>query len=118
MLATLISSEPKRRAKAFCAAGSSFCAGKRSTPCSPSARRITWKSPSESGRDRSTPSIVAPRMRPLGTIWIISRCLSAAGLVVDLGEEHVLPALRRLLDRADLVHELRVFHRVLGHGRP
>src|SRR5262249_58533273 len=54
----------------------SRCLGKHSTPRSPSARRICLKSPSETGWARSTPSILAPNVLPLG--WIFMPLLASS----------------------------------------
>jgi len=44
-------------------------------------------------------------------------CASTAGSAVDVGKKQVLPRLRLHLDRADLVHEVDVFHHVLWRRR-
>src|SRR5215467_2861731 len=49
---------------------SSRCLGKHSTPRSPSARRISLKSPSETGWARSMPSMLAPNVPPLEWIFM------------------------------------------------
>src|SRR5262245_9259279 len=56
-----------KRAKSFVV---SRCAGKHSTPCSPSARSRCLKSASETDWARSIPSILAPNALPLGSILI------------------------------------------------
>ena len=71
-LATLISSSPNMRPKRTSAAVSSCCLGKHSTPCSPSARKICLKSPSETGWFRSTASIRVPSAFPLTSIFMLS----------------------------------------------
>ncbi len=50
---------------------SSDCRGKRSTPCSPSARRMAPNSASPSGCDKSMPSTFAPRVSCVGVISMV-----------------------------------------------
>src|SRR5262249_57796396 len=49
---------------------SSRCLGKHSTPRSPSVRRISLKSPSETGWPRSMPSMLTPNVLPLEWIFM------------------------------------------------
>ena len=62
---------------------SSACAGKRNTPCSPSACRMARNSVRASGCARSTPSTVAPRVSPVGTILIIASSSIPGPLVLS-----------------------------------
>ncbi len=61
---------PKRCEKSRRSFAPMRCAGNRSTPWRPNARRIFAKSASLTDAERSTPRTVAPRICPLGSTAI------------------------------------------------